>query len=230
MPSEIFSFHLANVPLWRMPGLLLWPPSGKGLRHGECFFTMNLGEPIMTGPRYNFRTVAFFAWWEEEAALSEFLTAPRCKFLNDGWHVRMQLYRRWGGITEVNDAVIDESLAVPGKPVVAVTLARLRLLEAVRFTKWGRPVERQVRDHHGQNLALAGMRPLGTFTTFSIWQNEAEMLNMVRGTDKLRDGESHRSAMQERVRKDFHYQFATMRFMPLSEAGVWNGKSNYTSA
>jgi hypothetical protein len=228
--KEIFSFHLVNLPLLKLPRFLLQPPSpnrAAGLRHSESLFTMNLGEPITSGPRYNPGKVAFFAWWSEESALAEFLEQPSHRFFEDGWHVRMKLYRRWGKISELSGAVVDADQAVPGSPVVAVTLARLNLLETGRFIRWGKPVEGQVRDHPGKTLALAAMRPLNTFSTFSVWKNESEMLNMVSGRNAIRDGESHRLAMQERVRKDFHHEFTTLRFTPFKEAGTWNGKSNY---
>lgn len=228
--GEIFSFHLAYLPLSKLPRFLLYPAYKEkisGLKHSESFFTMNLGEPIMAAPRYNFRTVAFFAWWNEEKFLSEFLNQASHRFFDEGWHVRMKLYRRWGEVTELKDAVVDPSLASPENSVVAVTLARLKIQETARFVKWGRPVESQVRDHHGKNLALAALRPLNTFSTFSVWKNESEMLNMVSGRDKLHDGESHKLAMGERMRKDFHHEFTTMRFRPFKEVGVWNGRSNY---
>lgn len=190
---------------------------------------MNLGKPILAAPRYNLKTVALFAWWSEEIFLSEFLKQPSYKFFEDGWHVRLRLYRRWGEVAELKDALVAPGLAEPEKPVVAVTLARLKLGETARFIKWGRPVETQVKNHQGKNRALAAMRPLNTFSTFSIWQNESEMCNMLSGRDKIRDGESHKLAMKERVRKDFHHEFTTMRFTPFKEVGVWNGKSNYTS-
>lgn len=230
--KEIFSFHLANISLSKMPRFLFSPAYKQkisGLNHSESFFTMNLGEPILTVPRYNFKTVAFFAWWREEACLTEFLNHPSHKFLEDGWHVRMKIYRRWGEVNELKNAIIAPDWAAPDKPVVAVTLARLKILQTPRFIKWGRPVESQVRNHKGQRLALAAMRPFNTFSTFSIWQNESEMLNMISGRDKMNDGESHKLAMQERVRKDFHSEFTTMRFTPFKECGTWNGKSNYTS-
>ena len=211
----------------------LFSPSHKqkipGLKHSESLFTMNLGESVLAPHRYNFESVAFFAWWSKESFLSDFLKYSSYNFLKNGWHVRMKLYRRWGKITELSNAFVQPSLAEPEKTVVAVTLARLRLREITRFTKWGKPVEKQVRNHTGKNLALAAFRPLNTFSTFSIWQNEAEMRNMVRGRDKLHDGESHNLAMKERIRKNFHYEFTTLRFTPFMEAGIWNGKSNYIS-
>jgi len=232
LSKEIFSFHLVNLPLIKVPRFLLYPMYKNkvpGLNHSESFITMNLGAPIMSARRYNFKTVAFFAWWSEEFFLNEFLKRPSHKFLEGGWHVRMKLYRRWGEIHELRDAVVDPGLATTDKPVVAVTLARLKILEAPRFIKWGKPVENRIRDHKGKTLALAAMRPFNTFSTFSVWKNEIEMVNMVHGRDKLYDGENHKLAMQERARKDFHYEFATMRFTPFKEVGTWDGKMNYTS-
>ena len=36
----------------------------------------------------------------------------------------------------------------------------------------------------------------------------------------------HIKAMKERDRKDFHIQFTTLRFKPLSEYGEWDGRKN----
>jgi hypothetical protein len=224
---ELFTFHLLRVPLLKTLGLLFRPLHGQkvpGLRHAESFFTMKLGEPVTAGPRYDFRKVAVFAWWNDVSALDEFLRQPERRAFAEGWHVRLEQYRRWGRITEIAGAVVDPALGVPERPVVAVTLARLKLSQTFRFTRWGKPVEAQVRDHPGKTLALAAMRPLNTFCTFSVWKNEAEMVAMVNG----RDGESHRVAMQERARQDFHHEFTTMRFVPIGEFGAWDGRSNYT--
>jgi len=228
---ELFSFHLLRLPLTKTPGFLMRPLHEQGvpgLRHAESFFTMKLGEPVTAGPRYDFRKVAVFAWWRDLGSLEAFLGDASRRAFAEAWHVRIALYRRWGGVSEIADAVVDPALARPARPVVAVTLARLKLSQTLRVTRWGKPVERQVRDHQGKTLALAAMRPPGTFCTFSIWKNEAEMINMVVGRDGARDGESHRVAMQERMRKDFHHEFTTMRFVPLGEFGEWEGRTGYT--
>ncbi len=222
--KEIFSFHVLSIPLIQIPQFLLCPVLKKkipGLRHSESFFTMGLGAPIVSARRYNFNTFAFFAWWSEESYLHEFLAQPSQKYYADAWHVRMKLYRRWGEVKELRDVIVNPELAAPDKPVVAVTLARLKLRETLRFIKWGKPVEVQVREHPGKTRALAGMRPFNTFSTFSIWKNESEMLGMVRGHDENQNEESHKLAMQERVRRDFHYEFTTMRFVPIKEVGTW---------
>ncbi len=229
--EHIFSFHLIRLPILKVPFFLFSRTFKKnipGLIHSEIFLTMNMGESVMSAMRYNLNTVAFFAWWREESALDHFLNQNSHQFFNQGWHVRMRLYRRWGKVAELQNAVVHPNLSEPDKPVVAVTLARLNLLQTFRFIRWGKPVERQVRDHAGHSIALAAIRPLKTFSTFSIWKNESEMLKMVHGKNKFEDKEDHKLAMEERSRKDFHHEFTTMRFAPFKEVGIWNGKSNYT--
>ena len=221
--KEIFSYHLAQLPWLRVPGFFRALSSEgpiPGLRHSERLLTMNLGAPILSLSRYNLRSVALFAWWSEETFLDRFLEHPAQRCFQEGWQVRMKLYRRWGEIAEIKDAVVDASLAAPEKPVVAVTLARLNLSETGRFVRWGMPVERQVRDHPGQTLAMAAIRPPNTFSTFSVWKNEAEMLNLVNGRDLARDGKSHRLAINEMTRRNFHQEFTTLRFVPTQEVGA----------
>jgi hypothetical protein len=33
--------------------------------------------------------------------------------------------------------------------------------------------------------------------------------------------------MKERERKDFHFEFTTLRFIPISEHGQWKSKTNF---
>ena len=227
--NEIFSFHLIRLPLTKVPFFLFQPTNNaSGLLHAESFLTMNLGNSITSSSRYNFNIGALFAWWKDEHYLTQFLESPSMNLFSNGWHVRMKLYRRWGQVTELKKAIVTPELAKPDKSVVAVTLARLDILQTARFIKWGKPVENQVRDHKGQSMALAAIRPLNTLATFSIWKNESELINMVNGRHQ-HDGDSHKLAMQERERKDFHHEFTTMRFAPFKEVGAWGEKSNYLS-
>ena len=60
----------------------------------------------------------------------------------------------------------------------------------------------------------------------TIWKSQEEMTNMVHGHSKTPQPKRHVNAMKERDRKDFHYQFTTLRFKPIGEYGSWNGNSN----
>ena len=109
--------------------------------------------------------------------------------------------------------------------MVAVTVARMLLPEVPRFLRWGRPVERQVRDHPGTTLALAAFRPPRTISTFSVWRTVREMEEMVHGRSGGHADRRHADAMVERRRRDFHHEFATFRFRPLAEHGTWEGRT-----
>ncbi len=189
---------------------------------------MTLGRPVALPARYHPRQLALFANWDSEAAIDDFLATSKLGAeLSSGWHVRMEFMRRWGFISELAglpEVAIDHDEQCP---VVAVTLARLKLSQALRFIRWGKPVEEQVRDNPAITLALAAMRPMGTLSTFSIWNTQKAMTDMVNGRSSGPFANRHAEAMQERNRRDFHHEFTTLRFRPISEHGIWQGNPRH---
>ncbi len=71
------------------------------------------------------------------------------------------------------------------------------------------------------------MRPLQLFSTFSVWETENEMLNMVQGNKEQMGGMNHKEAKQERSRKSFHHEFTTMRFLAYKEVGEFEGQKYF---
>ncbi len=224
----IFSFHLARTTFATTANALLRAPSAEtvaGLRRAECMAVMALGSPIFSPARMQLRHLAMFAAWEGEGAIDTFLSDTALgRRLAEGWHVRLEFLRRWGRVSGFDDLPAGAGEGDPEAPVVAVTLARLKLPEVARFVRWGRPVEELVRDHPGKTLALAAMRPPRTFSTFSVWRSLREMTGMVRGQGAVPGAGRHADAMAERRRRDFHHEFTTLRFRALSEHGAWDGR------
>ena len=188
---------------------------------------MTLGSPVILPSRYRPHQIAVFAAWESENAIDDFMQSSRLgRSLAKGWHVRMEFLRRWGYISELDGL---PQLAVEHDnhlPVVAVTLARLRVSQTVRFIRWGKSVEEQVRDDPATTISLAAMRPIGTLSTFSIWRTQQAMTDMVHGRSTQALADRHVKAMQERERKNFHHEFTTLRFRPISEQGSWQGNNH----
>ncbi len=226
----VFTFHLAKTNMLTAVGALYRPPTGqqvRGLKHAECMTRMTLGAPILSPARMQLRHLAMFAAWESEGAIDEFLGGTtHGRVLATGWHVRMAFQRRWGHLTEFDGLAESVGEQDPAAPVVAVTLARMKLPQVPRFIYWGKPVEELVRDHPGTTLALAAMRLPRTVSTFSVWTSQQEMVDMVRGHSAVPRPERHAVAMVERERKDFHFEFTTLRFKPLAEYGAWEGRTN----
>jgi len=230
----IYTFHLAKTYISTTLGALSHSPTKRqisGLKHAECMTRMTLGAPIASPERMQLRQLVMFASWESQDAIDNFLANNKLgqEFAN-GWHVRMTFLRRWGHISELAGLpkTIEEQ-DDPKAPVVAVTLARMKLPEVPRFIHWGKPVEELVRDHPSQTLALAAMRLPNTVSTFSIWNSQEEMVDMVHGhtaEHKVAKPKRHAVAMGERDRKDFHFEFTTLRFKPIAEYGTWEGRSN----
>lgn len=226
----VFTFHLAKSKFGTTVMALCRPPNGQqvpGLNYAECMTRMTLGAPILSPARMQHRHLTMFAAWDSEAAIDGFLANTSLgRTLATGWHVRMALQRRWGHLSEFDEFAEVVEDQDPAAPVVAVTLARMKLLQVPRFIRWGWPVEQLVRDHPSTTLAIAAIRLPRTVSTFSVWTSQREMIEMVRGHSLVPRPERHADAMAERERKDFHSEFTTLRFKPIAEYGVWDGRTN----
>ena len=225
----VFTFHLAKTTLGATAKALCRPPTGAevaGLRHAECMARMTLGAPILSPARMQLRQLAMFAAWESHGAIDDFLGRTSLgRAIAAGWHVRMEFQRRWGHVSEFDGLAESVGEQDPEAPVIAVTLARMRLPQVLRFIRWGKPVEELVRDHPGATFAMAAMRLPRTVSTFSVWTSQREMIDMVRGRSNVPRPERHVAAMAERERKDFHFEFTTLRFRPIAEYGSWEGRT-----
>ena len=232
---SVFTYHLVRTSVFTGLKAILFPPKKgnvKGLIHAECMTAMTLGSPVFSPKRFLVRQVAMFAQWESESSIDEFLRSDRFgKMLSKGWHTRLQFMRQWGKLSEFDFPQTNSSSqdSDPNATVVAVTIARLRLFQVPRFIKWGRPVEKLVRDHPGTTLSLASIRFPRTISTFSVWKTQKDMTDMVHGHSEVPQPKRHIHAMKERDRKDFHYEFTTLRFKPIGEFGSWKGQSNFTT-
>lgn len=230
----LFTFHFAKFNISMAVGALLRPPAGNeipGLNHAECMTKMTLGAPIFSPARMQLRNMTMFASWESQAAIDNFLGSTRLgRAFATGWHVRMEFLRRWGHISEFDGLAESVGEQDPTAPVVAVTLARMKLPQVPRFIRWGKPVEELVRDHPGTTLSAAAMRLPRTVSTFSIWHSQQEMVDMVRGHSTVPQPKRHAVAMVERRRKNFHFEFTTLRFKPIAEYGEWEGRTNFAPA
>ncbi len=226
----LFTFHFARTSVNTAIRALVRPPAAErvpGLHHAECMWLMTLGAPILSPARMQLRRLTMFASWESEGALDDFLAdAELGQAFAAGWHVRLSFLRRWGWVSEFDGLPQSVGEQDPAAPVVAVTLARMKLPQLPRFLRWGRPVEELVRDHPGATLAIAAMRMPRTVSTFTVWKSQQEMVEMVRGRSAVPQPERHAAAMVERRRKDFHFQFTTLRFRALGEYGDWEGRTN----
>ncbi len=227
---SIFSYHLVQLPFARAVRGLISSPISKstpGLIHSEYMTVMTLGSPVFSSARILVGQAAIFMQWENEKALESYLkNDPYGQVLDQAWHVRLSFIREWGKFKRFKLPEKRAKLHCENDPVVAVTIARMRPLAVPRFIKWGRPVEKLVRDHPSTSLALASIKFPNTVSTFSIWKTEKDMTDMAHGHSRVERPKRHADAMKERDRKDFHFEFTTLRFKPISEQGSWKGQSN----
>lgn len=229
---NFFTYHLVETNLVNHLRFLLSAPNAKnieGLVHIENTTCMELGAPIVSTSRFQIGKIAAFAQWKDEESFEKFLnTTFYGKLFSTGWYTKLLFVRQWGDFHGFK--IPSSNITIePQCPVVAVTIARMKFLQIPRFLHWGRPVEKLVRDHHGTTLSLGTIRFPNTVSTFSIWETQKQMSEMVHGKSKVEKPKRHSVAMEERERKNFHHEFTTLRFKPISEHGQWKGKSNFIS-
>jgi hypothetical protein len=221
---SIFSYHLLSNGVRGARGLYYHYPSLKavpGLIYSERMMRMQLGEKIFSLSRYKINHLIFCAQWEEESCLDAFLSKNSFgRLLNEGWHARLDPVRRWGNDNGFRLSEIPGQAKPLEDKVVAITIAKMKPMEMVRFIKWGLPVEKQVKSHPGVKVAMAGFRPMQVISTFTIWENENSMRDMVMGKSDVVDSQRHIQAMKERNRRDFYKEFTTLRFRLISEEGT----------
>lgn len=227
---RVFTLGLARTQAGLTLSSLYRPPSGAtvpGLVHAECLTPMKLGAHILSPGRMQLSKGVMFAAWESEDAIDEFLASSKLgRAMAGGWHLRMTFLRRWGSVREFASLPENVGDSDPNEPVAAFTLARMKLPEVPRFVNWGRPVEALVRDNPEATFSLASIRYPRSVATFSIWKTQQAMIDMVRGHSEMSKPTRHIDAMKERARRDFHHEFTTLRFRPISEHGSWEGRAS----
>ncbi|HLW62822.1 MAG TPA: hypothetical protein VKY33_05425 [Flavobacterium sp.] len=228
---SLYSYHIVKTSTFTALRAMILPLNKKiikGLVHAEVMSVMTLGSSIYSVSRIFNNKIVFFAQWENEDSLNQFLNLNRFgKKLAKGWHVRLVFVRQWGEISGFNTTNSEAETVTENEPIVAVTIARMKYTQIPRFIRWGKPVEKLVRDHPGATLSLASIRYPNVISTFSIWKTQKEMTDMVFGHSKIPKPKRHIDAMKERNRKDFHFEFTTLRFKPVAEFGIWNNTQNH---
>ncbi len=121
---SIFSYHLVRLSFTSAFRIIFFPHLKKinGLVHHETMSAMILGSSIFSSSRIFNREIVFFAQWENEDYLNEFLKSNSIgKQIAKGWHIRLEYLRQWGKISGFQIPTLEKKLESE-KPVVAVTL------------------------------------------------------------------------------------------------------------
>lgn len=225
---KTYTVHLVKTSKFTAFKSLWSPPNPidiRGMLNIECMRGMTLGAPLFSFQRILLQQLVVFIAWENSETIDDFLENHSFgKLLSEGWYVRLALVRQWGSCYPYQNLDTEQQSYSSQDPIVALTLARMSLFQLPRFLHWGRPAEKLVRDDQTAPLAIAAIRLPKTIATFSVWKSLDDMLNMVHGKNAVDAPKRHADAMKERRRKNFYDEFTTLRFVPISEHGTWNGK------
>jgi hypothetical protein len=218
----ILSFHIADLRASAALGVLRRRPRpGKvpGLRYAETAIPAALDAEPFPPPRPT--GAALIASWEDDDACERFLSSghPVAEALADGWRVRLQPLRVFGGWSALEGLPEKEIPADPDEPVAVMTIGRLRFRRARPFFRANSPAGRQAVNDEAMIRGTGMARPPGFLATFSIWRSAAEMRAYATG----RSDRSHLNASLAHREHPFHHEAAFMRFRPYGAEGSWDG-------
>ena len=144
-------------------------------------------------PRLIPRRAAWFAVWDDEAALDRFV-ADRPSMVStfaDGCRLRLELNR----VIQRNAPGFEEhwvDRCEPTGPVLVVTVNRPKLMRLPRFLMAAVPAEKAAAERDDLQWAMGFSRPPGMFATVTLWDSAAAAADYAYGQQKPQ----HRAAIQ----------------------------------
>jgi hypothetical protein len=216
----IASVHLADVgPATALSRLRRAPDATRipGLRSAR----IALATPLRTSslPKVSLRRVGLVAFWDDEAALGAFeSTHPTAAALAGGLAMRLAPLRAFGSWPGLDVDVPKTRRVDYDGPAVVLTLARMRLSQAVRFLRTSAKAEAATAGAPGLLWATALARP-PFVATCSLWESSEAI-----ATYAFDDANAaHPSAIRADRTKPFHHEQAFIRFRPIAVRGSLGG-------
>ena len=221
----IASVHVADLgsvgalrALMRRPK----PADVSGLRSAQValFAPLALSRPPPIG-----RAGLIAFWDDDDSADRYFESDPIGRQFSGGIQARMRPLRAhgsWPGLPA--EVPVNRSVHHDG-PVVVLTLARLRISQAVRFLRASRPAEKAATLDEAMIWGSAAIRP-PFVATMSIWENDRAATAYAYGQQQP----SHSKAIKDQKRKDFHHESAFIRFAPTRLEGTLTGSNPLTTS
>jgi len=195
------------------------PAEVVGLRHANVAFGASL--TATTLPSREVGRVGLVAFWDDDAALDDFLAShPVAEALAGGWRVRLDPLRAFGSWPGLPPDVPAARASQYDGPAVVLTLGRLRMTQLPRFLRTSARAEGRALEAPGMIWATGLARP-PFVATCSLWESTKTLSTYAYG----RAEPAHADAIAENEAKAFHHQSAFVRFRPYGSEGSLDGKN-----
>ena len=214
----------------RVDGLLFWRPLDIG---GD--FSWFRDHPsrwaLYRRLKPDFRHWAFYAVWEDDAALERFLANPPGRWADD-WTEALRFRLRpiagrgpWAGIEALEATAAESASEGPVAHIV-----RLDLSLRGTLAMWGSAAPHILHflpDAHDLLLGLPLVdRPYMQPVSFSLWRSAEAVRQFARRP------EGHRRSVErvQRSQHDLHAWYSTASFEPYLCEGTWRGRNPLANA
>ncbi|MFH5207331.1 hypothetical protein [Antrihabitans spumae] len=212
----VTSVHFADVGFRAVQELLREPTTAPGLRKS----TMAVAIPLTGRPKsiHNANRIGLVADWDSDDAITEFLaTHPVADRLASGWHIRLEPIRVTGNWPDL-PTVSQDSPRYDDGTIAALTLARTKESELVRFNTLGGDAEDHVPTIPGSIWATALINP-PFYATFSLWRGQSAL------TEFAHRRGAHRVVIDEDKAQPMLTEHGSLRFRPYACSGAITGRN-----
>jgi hypothetical protein len=201
--------------LWRGGGAV---EGVGGLRHADVAFATPLRSSMLPSP--DFRRITMLGYWEDDEALSAFVSSghPLAAALAGGWRLRLAPLRAYGSWPGVPDDLTRDRHVDHDGPVAVLSLGRLQVRRAVPFLKASLRAEKAARLAPGLLWGAAMARP-PFVGTCSLWADSRSVAAYAFN----RSQPDHYDAIEADKAKPFHKGEAFVRFRPYDSQGSLGG-------
>ena len=208
--GAVASMALDRPRLARVDGLRFWKLLGTG--SGQTF----------TPNDADLHTWGMFAVWDSRQSLARFeasAIARRWLRADEQWSAVLSplMWKGlWSGVDPLAGAVAGAD--VPGRPVAAITRARVKVSHWRRFAVATPPVAEAVNGTPGLRYTVGiGEAPIGFQGTFSLWDSTDALRSFAYGSA------AHREVMQRTVADRWYAEELFARFSVLETTGTLDG-------
>lgn len=213
------SVHVADVGLKAITLRAPKPKDVAGLRTAQVGVASRLGPSLF--PALQPKRAVLMAFWDDEAALDAYVASDP-KLLSafaDGWSVRLEPLRVHGEWPGVPDDLPRARKVESEGPVVVLTLAKLKVSQALRFFRTTAIAEERLQRAGGLVWAMGFGKP-PFLATCSAWESADDAVTYAYGDEEP----AHPDAIAAQRSKDFHRESAFIRFRPFDSVGSLGGK------
>jgi len=210
---------------WGLAQMGTMPPQLKNIAGLQFFKLLGSGKGRVFSLTPDFYLYGLMAVWETEAAADKFFqSSPTIQeywqHCDEQWTVKLMPIKAHGLWDGINPFISIEHNIPNNKPIAVLTRASINLKALPAFWKYGKETSKAIENAPGLLAAVGlGELPFVRQATFSIWENQKQMLEYAYKTAQ------HQQVIKKTRADNWYAEELFARFETIAASGTWKGRN-----